>query len=58
MFLYTKKLSFATQFEHSKKKKKLFQITLKKGHHHTKGWHNVCICFIWLVVHQYKNIKK
>jgi len=38
--------------------KNFFQITLNKGHPHTKGWHNICICFIWMVVHQYKNIYK
>ena len=38
--------------------KNLFQINLNKGHPHTKGWDNVFICFIWMVVHQYKNIKK
>jgi len=37
--------------------KNFFQITLNKDHPSTEGWHNVCICFIWLVVHQYKNIK-
>jgi len=35
-----------------------FQITLNKDHPPTEGWHNVCICFIRHVVHQYKNIKK
>ena len=38
--------------------KNFFQITLNKDHPPTEGWHNICICFIWLVVHQYKNIKK
>jgi len=38
--------------------KNFFQITLNKGHPHAKGWNNVCICFIWMVVHQYKNIKR
>ena len=38
--------------------KNFFQISLNKGHPPTEGWHNVCICFIQLVVHQYKNIKK
>jgi len=38
--------------------KDFFQITLNKGHPHTKGWDNVSICFIRVVVDQYKNIKK
>jgi len=38
--------------------KNFFQITLNKDYPPTEGWHNVCICFIRLVVHQYKNIKK
>ena len=38
--------------------KNFFQITLNKDHPPTEGWHNVCFCFIRLVVHQYKNIKK
>jgi len=38
--------------------KNFFQITLHKGHLHTKGWHNVYICFIRMVIHQYKNIYK
>ena len=38
--------------------KNFFQITLNKDHPPTEGWHNVCICFIRLVVYQYKNIKK
>ena len=38
--------------------KNFFQITLNKDHPPTEGWHNVCICFIRLVVYQYINIKK
>ena len=57
LFLYPNKSNYPL-LPHLSLPKNFFQITLNKGHPHTKGWHNVCICFIWMVIHQYKNIKK
>ena len=58
MFLYKKNKSNYPLLPNLSLPKNFFQITLNKGHPHTKSWHNFCICFIWMVVHHYKNIYK
>ena len=59
MFLYPNKSNYPLLPPLSFQKKKFFQITLNKGHPHIEeNWNNVCICFIQMVAHQYKNIKK
>jgi len=60
MFLYPKKSNYPL-LPHLSFQKNFIQITLNKGHPYIEieeGWYNVCICFIWLVVHHYENIKQ